>query len=212
MPEPIRKSTKKSPTGKLLTAKERKFCEELIVDGNGRQAAIRAGYSQNSATEIASENLSKPHIKAYYKALLSAQAARLKVTGDKVINELAAIAFFKVTEIIDVVDVVTEKNGVRSSRTTVKIKPSKDWSKIAERAVESIKIDKDGAIAVKAHGKVSALTKLGEHFGMFTDYNVAIAALSRYGYVTELPNGEKGFEFHENLPGEAEPSDELDAE
>lgn len=201
MPEPIRKSTKKSPTGKLLTAKERKFCEELIVDGNGRQAAIRAGYSPNSATEIASENLSKPHIKAYYKALLSAQAARLKVTGDKVINELAAIAFFQLPEIVKI------------SNNKLAILETEKWSPVAKRAVESIKIDKDGAIAVKAHGKVSALTKLGEHFGMFTDYNVAIAALSRYGYVTELPNGEKGFEFHENLPGEAEPSeDDLDVE
>ena len=46
-----------------MTEKEDLFIKEYLKDFNGRQAAIRAGYSERSATEIASENLRKPHIK-----------------------------------------------------------------------------------------------------------------------------------------------------
>lgn len=48
-----------------MTNKEKLFCDEYLVDLNGTQAAIRAGYSENSATEIASQNLTKLHIKEY---------------------------------------------------------------------------------------------------------------------------------------------------
>lgn len=48
-----------------LTDKQRRFCEEYVVDLNGTQAAIRAGYSQDSAKEIAYENLTKPHVRKF---------------------------------------------------------------------------------------------------------------------------------------------------
>lgn len=52
-----------------LTDKEWAFCLEYPKDWNGTQAAIRAGYSSNSAAEIAYENLRKPHIKAALKSV-----------------------------------------------------------------------------------------------------------------------------------------------
>lgn len=48
-----------------LTDKQIRFCEEYVIDWNGTRAAIVAGYSENSAKEIASENLTKPNIAAY---------------------------------------------------------------------------------------------------------------------------------------------------
>ncbi len=45
-----------------LTDKQEKFCQEYLIDLNGTQAAIRAGYSQKTANEIAAENLTKPSI------------------------------------------------------------------------------------------------------------------------------------------------------
>lgn len=48
----------------LLNMRQQKFVDEYIGNnGNGRQAAIAAGYSENSAAEMAYENLNKPHIK-----------------------------------------------------------------------------------------------------------------------------------------------------
>ena len=45
-----------------LTAKQKKFVEEYLIDLNATQAAIRAGYSTESAKEIGCENLTKPNV------------------------------------------------------------------------------------------------------------------------------------------------------
>ena len=52
-----------------LTAKQKQFCIEYLKDFNGTQAAIRAGYSENSAKEQASQHLTKLNIKEYLKLL-----------------------------------------------------------------------------------------------------------------------------------------------
>ena len=38
------------------------FCREYLKDLNATQAAIRAGYSANTARQISSENLTKPYL------------------------------------------------------------------------------------------------------------------------------------------------------
>jgi len=48
----------------VLTDKQSRFIDEYLVDFNGLQAAIRAGYSENTAGAIAYENLNKPYLKA----------------------------------------------------------------------------------------------------------------------------------------------------
>ena len=55
-------ATRNGTTTGKLTAKQQRFVEEYLVDPNGRQAAMRAGYSANTARAIASENLTKPNI------------------------------------------------------------------------------------------------------------------------------------------------------
>jgi len=50
---------------KKLTEKEHSFCHQYIIDWNGARSARDAGYSEDSAREIASENLTKPHIQQY---------------------------------------------------------------------------------------------------------------------------------------------------
>ena len=48
-----------------LTPKQAKFVKEYKANGgNGTQAAIKAGYSENTADVIAVENLRKPNIRA----------------------------------------------------------------------------------------------------------------------------------------------------
>jgi Mn-dependent DtxR family transcriptional regulator len=61
-----------------LTAKQQAFCEEYMVDLNGAQAAIRAGYSVDTAKQIATENLSKPVIKKELKRLNSLKYSQYK--------------------------------------------------------------------------------------------------------------------------------------
>ena len=48
-----------------LTKKQQRFCDEYLIDMNGTQAAIRAGYSAKTAKQIANENLTKPDVRDY---------------------------------------------------------------------------------------------------------------------------------------------------
>jgi phage terminase small subunit len=72
----------------LLTQKQRRFCEEYLVDLNAKQAAIRAGYSPNAAAEQGYENLIKPHVAAEIAKLRKEQSERTKVSADQVIEHL----------------------------------------------------------------------------------------------------------------------------
>lgn len=71
-----------------LNEKQKQFCHEYIIDFNGAQAAIRAGYSKKSAKEIASENLTKPNIQEYIKKLIDKRTERLEYTQDDVMRDL----------------------------------------------------------------------------------------------------------------------------
>ncbi len=53
-----------------MTLKQKKFADEYIIGGNATKAAIKAGYSKRTANRIATENLSKPAIKAYIEERL----------------------------------------------------------------------------------------------------------------------------------------------
>ena len=73
---------------KKLTAKQKNFCEEYAKDSNGTQAAIRAGYSKNSAKETAYEILTYPHISKYLKELQDKVTKRNEVTVDEIVKDL----------------------------------------------------------------------------------------------------------------------------
>jgi len=76
-----------------LTDKQERFCNEYVVDFNGTQAVIRAGYKEQSAAEIASENLRKPQIKARIKELSKEYISQLEGRKLRIIKELEGIAF-----------------------------------------------------------------------------------------------------------------------
>ena len=63
------------------------------MDSNATQACIRAGYSEDTAYSIGSENLRKPEIEKYIKKLQAETAKSLGVTKERIINELAKLAF-----------------------------------------------------------------------------------------------------------------------
>lgn len=48
-----------------MTAKQKRFCDEYLVDCNAKQAALRAGYSQKTAYAIGLNLLKKPELRAY---------------------------------------------------------------------------------------------------------------------------------------------------
>ena len=76
---------------KGLTAKQQRFCDEYLIDLNGAQAAIRAGYSEKNARVIASENLSKPNIKAYIEKRMAEKEDALIADQNEVLKYLTAV-------------------------------------------------------------------------------------------------------------------------
>ncbi|GAB6037143.1 hypothetical protein JCM15519_17020 [Fundidesulfovibrio butyratiphilus] len=76
-----------------LTAKQAAFVLEYLKDLNATQAAIRAGYSVKNAGRISTELVSKSHIVEAIKEQQQAMARRTLVTADRVIAELAKVAF-----------------------------------------------------------------------------------------------------------------------
>ena len=75
-----------------LTPKQDVFCQEYLKDLNGAQAAIRAGYSENSARQIATENLSKPVIQDRVQALMDERSERTRLDADYVLSSLHVVA------------------------------------------------------------------------------------------------------------------------
>lgn len=143
-----------------MTKKQKRFVEEYLIDLNATQAAIRAGYSPDSARDIGCENLTKPNIKA---AIDKAEAKRSRRTGinqDRVLREIAKLAFVNP---VDVIDMDTATIHGEANRD--------DTACIASVKVKTIPTE-DGEITereVKTYNKLNALELLGKHLGMFTD-------------------------------------------
>ncbi len=141
----------------MLTDKQKLFCKEYLVDLNATQAAIRAGYSADSAQVIGSENLSKPMVQNEVQRLMEKRSQRTAITADRVLRELARIGFGDHRNIISV-----DKDG------NVIATPSSALSDDDAACISEISQTKDG-IKIKLHDKLSALDKLGKHLKLFTD-------------------------------------------
>jgi phage terminase small subunit len=71
-----------------FTAKERRYIQEIQIDWNGRQAAIRAGYSTKSASDIAYELNRKTKIVDAIMASMSERAAKAGIDANWVLIRL----------------------------------------------------------------------------------------------------------------------------
>ena len=74
--------------GAIMTPKQTLFVENYLLDFNGTAAAIRAGYSPNSARQISAENLSKPAIIAFIKEQQCKDANTLQLTRQRALEVL----------------------------------------------------------------------------------------------------------------------------
>ena len=74
-----------------LTAKQRRFCDEYLFDLNATQAAIRAGYSERSARQIADKNMSKADIQEYIKNRMDEKDKSLIADQDEVLKYLTKV-------------------------------------------------------------------------------------------------------------------------
>jgi phage terminase small subunit len=73
---------------KVLTVKQRRFVEEYVIDCNGTQAAIRAGYSERTAQEQSSRLLSNAMVKEAVKKAMQEKSEECGVTAEFVLKGL----------------------------------------------------------------------------------------------------------------------------
>lgn len=140
-----------------MTQKQKRFIEEYLIDLNATQAAIRAGYSPDTAQQTGSENLSKPVIRAQIDRAMAERSKRTGVNAERVVQELAKIAFVNAAEVID------------PKTATVKV----DALPEDTAAIQSVKVKTFGEDGlereIKMADKLKALELLGKHLGMFKD-------------------------------------------
>lgn len=147
-----------------LNKKQKLFGDEYLIDLNGTQAAIRAGYSARTASSIATDLLKRPELQAYIQLRMSQREYRTEITQDRVLQELARIGFSDLSHYLR----VTTKQVQDFTVQEVEIFNTDDIAPDDMKAVAEIKQTKEG-IALKLHDKVAALEKIGRHLGMFKD-------------------------------------------
>lgn len=74
-----------------MTEKQKRFCDEYLIDLNATQAAIRSGYSKKTARKIGQENLTKPDIQEYIKKKLAEKEDALIAKQDEVLQTLTRV-------------------------------------------------------------------------------------------------------------------------
>lgn len=79
--------------GKPLTPRQQIFVLEYLIDLNGTQAAIRAGYARSGAKSQAHHLLRRPEISAAIRDAMAERARRTGITRERVLEEYARIAF-----------------------------------------------------------------------------------------------------------------------
>ena len=152
---------------KLKDKRREEFCQQWIINFNGTQAAITAGFSKKTAAVQASQLLTKLNIQRRIGELLKDRSERTKITQDMVLQELAAMGFSNIK------DYVNKDFSVKGSVIF------KDIDKISREkagAIESIKVDTEkGKIEFKLHNKPKSIELIGRHLGMFKDVGDQLA-------------------------------------
>lgn len=162
-----------------MTAKQKRFCDEYLVDLNATQAAIRAGYSKRTANEQGARLLANVSVQEYIESRKRDREKRIEVTQDRVIEELSYIAFAKASDYARVVekDAMVEVEGTMipalddegnpvKYRTVEPILTDK-LTEEQKRAIAVIKKGRDG-FEIKPYDKIKALELLGKHLGMWS--------------------------------------------
>jgi hypothetical protein len=155
-------SRRRGPDG--LTEFERDLCRE-VDRGLGDREAYRAVRPHSTASRHTVEHYvrrvrQRPHCAAYLKALKAKSLARHMDRKDRIIEELATVAF------ADIGDLLT------SGPEGLKVRPIGELPPALRRALAWVSISHTahgGTVRLGMHDKLSALDKLCRMFGLYRD-------------------------------------------
>ena len=141
-----------------LTAKQQRFVDEYLIDLNATQAAIRAGYSTDTAMEQGYQLLQKTSVSNAISQAMAHRSRRTGITQDRVLRELAKVAFVNANDVIDTDSATVRANATEDDLAciqSVKVKTSEsEMGSSSEREI-------------KLYDKMRALEMLGKHLGLF---------------------------------------------
>lgn len=104
-----------------LTDKQKRFCDEYLIDLNATQAALRAGYSKKTAKQIGQQNLTKLDLENYIDKRMKEKESELVANQDEVLKYLTAVLRGETTA----QEIVVEGTGDGCSKAkTMKKAPS----------------------------------------------------------------------------------------
>lgn len=167
----------------VLEPKQQLFVEEYLIDLNATQAAIRAGYSENSARAIGCENLTKPNIANAIAIAQSKRSQRTEITQDMVLRELAKIGFANMLDYmkphngqmhLDMSEITRDQAAAISEYQTEMVSGRGEMPDIEKTRFKLL-------------DKRQALVDIGKHLGMFKD-NITVTVNPIADLLKELGN------------------------
>ncbi len=165
-----------------MTRKQKRFCEEYQIDLNATQAAIRAGYSPESAGSIGSELLKKPEIRARIDKAMAERSKRTGINADRVLQELGKIAFVNAADVIDMNNATIKDGADRDDTAAIASVKVKVISGANGEGVER---------EIRLADKLKALELCGRHLGMFND-KLDLTGAATVQIIDDIPEGEEG--------------------
>jgi phage terminase small subunit len=161
----------------VLSPRQKRFCEEYIIDLNAKAAYIRAGYKDSaSANPNAARLIADDSVKAYIRELMAGRSQVLKLTAERVLEEIARLAFSDIREVIEFdANGVTVNDSKKISDDTAAAIASVSESRTTTEEATTTKV------TVKLHNKLAALNLAAKHLGLLSDMNQAKAVFATYG-------------------------------
>lgn len=190
---PGSRSRKNVPADKPLSEKQKRACQEYIKDMNKVAAYRRAGYKSKTEAherQEASSLFAQPNVKKYVEELLAEFSKDTDVTIQKVLAELSEIGFADIGKFLEPI-YDDEGEGVVGYKIT-------DLSKLdpgATKCISKLSFSTNkgrSSLRIELFDKMSALEKIGQYLGMFSDLNAAIATFRKYGY--DVRQTDSGYE------------------
>lgn len=113
-----------------MTPKQKRFCDEYLIDLNGTQAAIRAGYSKKTAKSQAQQLLTKLDLKSYIDERMKQKESELIANQDEILQYLTSVVRGSSRSTELVVELIGD--GCSEARTVMKEPSEKERLKAAE--------------------------------------------------------------------------------
>lgn len=145
-----------------INPKQQLFCREYLIDLNAAAAAKRAGYKATTARQQGQRLLTKVYIQEEIAHLMQVRKQRLDLDADKVIQEIAAIAFSVFSDFAHIED---QQLFLKDTSTI----PPHILPALAE--IKKTTRNKYSTTQVRMHDKVRALELLLRHLGITTAPN-----------------------------------------